>query len=89
MIESPGVIPKGLEDLGRQHCFDTFPEELDKVLDQCHIVFSLIFVVRVGELPIPGRLAGNICDRLQDIEIVNGPGIENVYAKVEIIIRAT
>ena len=52
-------------------------------------MFSLIFVVRVGELPIPGRLAGNICDRLQDIEIVNGPGIENVYAKVEIIIRAT
>ena len=58
-------------------------------MDQCHIVFSLIFVVRVGELPIPGRLTGDVRDRLQDVEIVNGPGIENVYAKVEIIIRAT
>ena len=31
MVESPDVVPEGLEDLGRQHCFDTFPEELDKI----------------------------------------------------------
>lgn len=86
VVESTGVVPKGLEDLGRQHCFDTFPEELDKILDQSHIVFGLIFVVRVVELLIPGGLAWNIRDRLQDVEIVNGPGIENINTEVEIAV---
>ena len=84
MVESPDVVPEGIEDLGRQHCFDTFPEKLDKILNQSHIEFGLIFVVRVIEILIPGGLAGNIRDRLQDVEIVNGPGIENVHTEVEI-----
>jgi hypothetical protein len=83
VAESPRIVPESLEDPGGQHCFDTAPEELDKILDQCHIVFGPVFVVRVVKLFEPGLIAGNICDRLQGIEIVNGPGIENVYAEVE------
>ena len=80
----PRKVPESLEDSGRQHCFDTAPEELDKILDPCHIVFGPVFVVRVVKLFEPGLITGNIYDRLQDIEIVNGPGIDNVYAEVEI-----
>ena len=39
--------------------------------------------VRVVKLYRPGLIAGNNCDRLQSIEIINGPGIENVYVEVE------
>ena len=47
-------------------------------------MLSLVFVVMVVKFFEPGLIVGNICDRLQDVEIVNSPGIENVYAEVEI-----
>lgn len=69
----PRKVPESLEDSGRQHCFDTTPEELDKILDRCHIVFGLVFVVRAVKLFEPGVVARGIYDHLQGIEIVNGP----------------
>ena len=64
MAESPGIVPESLEDSGGQHCFDTAPEELDKILDQCHTVLGLVFVVKVVKLFKSGAIAGKICNHL-------------------------
>jgi hypothetical protein len=84
LIERSGVILEYLEDLRRKYRSNTFPQKLDKILDQRFITFSTEFIVLKIDIIEPGRLERLLSDRLQQKKVVNSPGIQNINTEVQV-----